>query len=66
MVETQDLGAVLPTTDVLYQTRVQKERFTSLEEYERSKGSYIITPKVLSAAKKVAAVCVTLGCSKSN
>lgn len=53
VVETQDLNSVLKHTDVLYQTRVQKERFTSLEEYERSKGSYIITPQTLAHAKKV-------------
>jgi hypothetical protein len=51
--ETADLDAVLSTTDVLYQTRVQKERFASLEEYEKSKGAYIITPATLSPAKKV-------------
>jgi len=51
--ETADLDAVLNTTDVLYQTRVQKERFASLEEYEKSKGAYIITPATLSPAKKV-------------
>lgn len=50
--ETADLDAVLSTTDVLYQTRVQKERFASLEEYEKSKGAYIITPATLSPAKK--------------
>jgi aspartate carbamoyltransferase catalytic subunit len=37
-----DLDAVLPTVDVVYQTRVQKERFASPAEYEAAKGRYII------------------------
>lgn len=39
--------------DVLYVTRVQRERFTDLQEYERVKGSYIISPSLLSKLKKV-------------
>jgi len=39
--------------DVLYVTRVQKERFADLQEYERVKGSYIISPGTLSKMKKV-------------
>ncbi|PWN50570.1 putative URA2-multifunctional pyrimidine biosynthesis protein [Violaceomyces palustris] len=49
--ETSDLAAVLPTTDVLYVTRIQKERFASLEEYDALKDSYIINNAVLSLAK---------------
>ena len=37
-----DLDAVLPTVDVVYQTRVQKERFASAAEYEAAKGQYVI------------------------
>jgi aspartate carbamoyltransferase catalytic subunit len=37
-----DLDAVLPHVDVVYQTRVQKERFASTEEYESAKGQYVI------------------------
>jgi aspartate carbamoyltransferase catalytic subunit len=37
-----DLDAVLPLVDVVYQTRVQKERFATLQEYEAAKGQYII------------------------
>jgi aspartate carbamoyltransferase catalytic subunit len=37
-----DLEAVLPRVDVVYQTRVQKERFATLREYEAAKGQYII------------------------
>ncbi|KAL5457061.1 hypothetical protein EMCRGX_G034297 [Ephydatia muelleri] len=43
---------VLPTTDVLYVTRIQKERFTSVDEYEKVRGSYIINPQVLMKAKE--------------
>lgn len=37
-----DLNAVLPHVDVVYQTRVQKERFPSTEEYEAVRGQYVI------------------------
>lgn len=37
-----DLDSVLPDVDVVYQTRVQKERFESLNEYEAAKGRYVI------------------------
>lgn len=50
--EYTTLDEVLPETDVLYVTRVQKERFENLEEYEKVKGSYIITPEVMQRAKK--------------
>mmetsp|Transcript_22587 Transcript_22587/g.40043 ORF Transcript_22587/g.40043 Transcript_22587/m.40043 type:complete len:324 (-) Transcript_22587:168-1139(-) len=46
-----ELEAVLPGTDVLYVTRVQKERFPSVEEYEKVNGSFIITPATLENAK---------------
>ena len=49
--ETTNLGEVIPTTDILYVTRIQKERFTDLEEYQRVVGQYIITPKTLLNAK---------------
>ncbi len=38
--------------DILYLTRIQKERFASLEDYEKVKGSYCLTPKMLSQVKK--------------
>jgi aspartate carbamoyltransferase catalytic subunit len=37
-----NLEAVLPEVDVVYQTRVQKERFPSVEAYESAKGQYVI------------------------
>ncbi|KAJ3328049.1 hypothetical protein HDU76_010674 [Blyttiomyces sp. JEL0837] len=44
--ETHDLNQVISTTDVLYVTRIQKERFTDLDEYNRVLGSYVITNNV--------------------
>jgi aspartate carbamoyltransferase catalytic subunit len=49
---TPDLGEVLGDTDVLYVTRIQKERFESLAEYDLVKDSYVITPDTLTAAKQ--------------
>jgi len=46
-VQTTDLEAVLPELDVLYMTRVQKERFLSEEEYIRLRDSYILTREKL-------------------
>lgn len=49
--QTTDLEAVMPELDVLYMTRVQKERFFNEEDYLRLKDSYILTPEKLRAAK---------------
>ena len=49
--ETTDLIAAMPELDVLYMTRVQRERFASEEEYMRLKDSYILTPDKLEEAK---------------
>jgi len=51
-VETTDLEAVMPELDVLYMTRVQKERFFNEEDYLRLKDSYILTPDKMKLAKK--------------
>ena len=40
--ETSDLGEALAEADVLYMTRIQKERFEDPAEYERLKGSYVL------------------------
>ena len=40
--DESDLDAVLPAVDVVYQTRVQKERFASEAEYQTAKGQYVI------------------------
>jgi aspartate carbamoyltransferase catalytic subunit len=47
----EDLSKVIPEADVIYMTRIQKERFGSLEDYEKVRGSYILTADDLSAAK---------------
>src|SRR4030042_4763125 len=49
--QTQSLDEVLAESDVLYVTRVQKERFESEEAYEKVKGSYVISPETLKVAK---------------
>jgi aspartate carbamoyltransferase len=49
--ETDNLEKVLPETDVLYVTRVQKERFDSEADYEAVKGSYVITSDTMAIAK---------------
>ena len=51
-VETSDLEAVMPDLDILYMTRVQKERFFNEEEYLRLKDSFILTPEKLDNAKE--------------
>ncbi len=50
--ETTDLTSVLPDLDILYMTRVQKERFFNEEDYLRLKDSYILTPDKLTGAKE--------------
>jgi carbamoyl-phosphate synthase/aspartate carbamoyltransferase/dihydroorotase len=46
------LDKALPDTDVLYMTRLQKERFSSAREYDKLRGSYVLTPQVLTRAKE--------------
>lgn len=50
--EFSTLEEVLPETDVLYVTRVQKERFEDPAEYEKVKDAYVIDPQVMKAAKQ--------------
>ena len=49
--QTTDLESVMPQLDILYMTRVQKERFFNEEDYLRLKDSYILTPEKLENAK---------------
>ncbi len=49
--ETTDLEGAIPKLDILYMTRVQRERFFSEEEYLRLKDSYILTPDKLVSGK---------------
>ena len=51
-IETSDLEDVMPELDILYMTRVQKERFFNEEEYLRLKDSFILTPEKLENAKE--------------
>ena len=46
-----DLEAAMPNLDILYMTRVQRERFFNEEDYLRLKDSYILTPDKLRNAK---------------
>ena len=50
--QTTDLESVMPELDILYMTRVQRERFFNEEDYLRLKASYILEPKKLKSAKK--------------
>ena len=50
-VQTTDLSAVMPELDILYMTRVQRERFFNEEDYLRLKDSYILTPEKLQNAR---------------
>ena len=54
--ETTDLDKVIGETDVLYVTRVQKERFEDEAEYEQVKDSYVITPETMAGAKEAMAL----------
>lgn len=50
-VETTSLEEVMPELDILYMTRVQRERFFNEADYLRLRDSYILTPEKLKAAK---------------
>ena len=50
--ERSSLTEVLPETDVLYVTRVQKERFEDPAVYEKVKNAFVVTPEVMRSAKK--------------
>lgn len=50
--QTTDLEAAMPKLDILYMTRVQRERFFNEEDYLRLKDSYILTPDKLKNAKE--------------
>jgi len=52
IVETEDMMEAANASDLIYMTRIQKERFTDLSEYERVKGQYIINEDFLKRLKK--------------
>lgn len=54
--ETGSLEEAMPQLDILYMTRVQRERFFNEEDYLRLKDSYILTPDKLSGAKSDLAI----------
>lgn len=54
--ETRDLESVMPRLDILYMTRVQRERFFNEADYVRLKDSYILTADKLVNAKKDLAI----------
>ena len=54
--EVTDLEAAMPQLDVLYMTRIQRERFDDPDEYDRLKDSYVLTPEKMKLAKKEMAV----------
>jgi len=49
--EVEDIKEIIPELDIMYVTRIQKERFAVLEDYEKVKDAYIITPSVLEGVK---------------
>ena len=51
-IQTTNLESYMPELDILYMTRVQRERFFNEEDYVRLKDSYILTPDKLKTAKK--------------
>lgn len=49
--ETPDLAEAVAASDVLYMTRIQKERFTDPAEYERLRGAYVVDAALVGQAK---------------
>ena len=54
--EVETMEEVMGTLDVLYMTRIQRERFDDKAEYERLKDSYVLTTEKMNLAKKEMAV----------
>jgi len=50
--EFSSLESVLPETDVLYVTRVQKERFENQEDYDQVKNAFVVNPEIMKSAKR--------------
>ena len=55
-IQTTSLEEAMPELDILYMTRIQRERFADPTEYERLKDSYILTPEKLETAKSDLAI----------
>jgi aspartate carbamoyltransferase len=52
VIETNDLAMAASQSDLIYMTRIQKERFADFSEYEKVKGSYILNRAFLEGLKK--------------
>ena len=52
IIETEDMAEAASQSDLVYMTRIQKERFANISDYEAVKGSYIINAKFLEGLKK--------------
>jgi len=50
--ETESLAEAVAASDVLYMTRIQRERFDDPSEYDRLKNAYILTKAMLARAKQ--------------
>src|SRR5665648_520093 len=50
--ETENLEKALAVSDIVYVTRVQRERFENLQEYEKVKGVYVVNMAMIEQAKK--------------
>jgi aspartate carbamoyltransferase catalytic subunit len=50
--EPKDFGTGIDTADIIYMTRVQKERFSDPIEYERTKNAYVLKNKMLDGTKE--------------
>ena len=50
--EVETMEEVMPELDILYMTRVQKERFLDEEEFDRVKNSFVLNPEKLGTAKE--------------
>lgn len=56
LTETEDLASAMASSDVVYQTRIQKERFATPEEYLKFKGSFVIDKKLADSMKEGAII----------
>ncbi len=50
--EVEEIKEIIPELDIMYVTRIQKERFAVLEDYEKVKDAYIITPDLFQNVKE--------------
>lgn len=55
-IESENLEEIVPHVDVIYQTRIQRERFTNIVEYEKTRGIYIINEHIVQRMKSHAII----------